>query len=130
MRADSRSAADGSLAARAGNRGQSNTGGAACAGKGEKDVFLFLGEKIGRCFLCLLGSDSSRGAAIAALGYRHCRRGKRRAQLRHGVETQLVEDCGLWPPFQLIQLVYLRYLYVGTEREKRMDVCFLLTLYI
>ena len=37
---------------------------------------------------------------------------------------------GLWPPFQLIQLIYLRYLCVGAEREKRMDVCFLLTLYI
>ena len=36
---------------------------------------------------------------------------------------------GLWP-FQLIQLIYLRYLCGSTEREKRMDVCFLLTLYI
>ena len=58
--------------------------------EGEKVIFLFLGEKIRRCFLYLLGSDNSKSAAIAALGYRHCRRGKRRAQLRHGVETQLV----------------------------------------
>ena len=36
---------------------------------------------------------------------------------------------GLWP-FQLIQLIHLRYLCGSTEREKRMDVCFLLTLYI
>lgn len=33
-------------------------------------------------------------------------------------------------PFQLIQLIDLRYLCGSAEREERMDVCFLLTLYI
>ena len=33
------------------------------------------------------------------------------------------------PPFQLIQIIHLRYLCGSAEREKRMDVCFLLTLY-
>lgn len=89
-------------------------------------VFSFLGEKIRRCFLCLPGG-SSRSAAIAALEYRH--REIACAQLRHGRKTQLVEDCGPWP-FQLIQLIYLRYLCGSAEREERMDVCFLLTLYI
>ena len=59
-----------------------------------------------------------------------CGRGK---HIHHsGSQTFMApsSSCGLRPPFQLIQLIYLRYLCVGTEREKRMDVCFLLTLYI
>ena len=51
-----------------------------------------------------------------------------RAQLWYGVENPA--RGGPWPPFQLIQLIYLRYLCVSAEREKRMDVYFLLTLYI
>lgn len=46
---------------------------------------------------------------------------------RCGTATQLVEGGGL---IQLIQLIYLRYLRGSAEREERMDVCFLLTLYI
>lgn len=48
-----------------------------------------------------------------------------RAQLRHEVEKNPARR-GLWP-FQLIQLIYL---CGSAEREKWMDVCFLLTLYI
>lgn len=62
--------------------------------KGRKMFFFFLGERIRRCFLCLLGSDSSRGAAIAALWYRH----RRENVADCGLATQLVEGCGLWPP--------------------------------
>lgn len=81
--------------------------------------------KIGGQLFCL-PSGGSRSAAVAALGYRH-RREKRCAVAARGGRTQLVEGCGLWPPFQLIQLIYL---CESAEREKRMDVCFLLTLYI
>ena len=45
-----------------------------------------------------------------------------------GGKTQLVAARGRRT--QLIQLIDLRYLCAGAEREKRMDVCFLLTLYI
>lgn len=91
-------------------------------------LFFFLREKARRYFLYLLGS---RSAAIAALGHRRRENGVCADCGTGGVrvETQLVEGCGLWP-FQLIQLIDLRYLCVGTEREERMDVCFLLTLYI
>ena len=78
---------------RANDCGQSNTRGATrerCVEKGKKVIFLFLEEKIGRCFLYLLGGDSSRSAAIAALGYRH-RREKRCAVAALGEKTQLVE---------------------------------------
>lgn len=133
MRAGDGPAADGSWAARAKSCGQSNTRGATRerhAKEGKKAIFLFLGEKIGRCFLYLLGGDSSRSAVIAALGYRPRRENVAGAVAARRGKTQLVEDCGLWPPFQLIQLIYLRYLCGSAEREKRMDVCFLLTLYI
>lgn len=96
-------------------------------GKGKTDVFLFLGEKVGRYFLYLLDGDSSKGAAVAALGYRHRRKTVRAWTAARCGKTQLVEGCGLWPPFQLIDL---RYLCGSAEREKRMDVYFLLTLYI
>lgn len=108
--------------------GKSNTGGTACegcAGEGKKDVFLFLEEKIKRCLPYLLGGGNSRGAAIAALGM-----GAAAKTMRTAAQggTQLVEGCGRRT--QLIQLIYLRYLCGSAEREKRMDVCFLLTLYI
>ena len=98
--------------------------------KGKKDVFS--GERLEGYLLCPPGGSSSRVAAIAALGYRHRRENGVRARVaaRGGarVETQLVAACGRRT--QLIQLIYLRYLCVGAEREERMDVCFLLTLYI
>ena len=50
-----------------------------CAREEEEGCFLFLGEKVRRYFLYLLGSDSSRSVAIAASGYRH-RREKRRGR--------------------------------------------------
>ena len=93
--------------------------------KGKKDVFS--GERLEGCLLCPLGGGRDRAAAIAALGYRHCRENVARA----GCGTGWNPACGgLWPPSQLIQLIYFRYLCVSTEREKRMDVYFLLTLYI
>ena len=104
-----------------------------CAEKGKKDVFSFSRGKDWKdvCFALWveteIGSQRSRPWVWAPPR-------KRRARgPQHGVETQLVEGRhlgGLWPPFQLIQLIYLRYLCGSTEREKRMDVCFLLTLYI
>ena len=94
-------------------------------GKGKAGSFLFL-EEDRRAFVCPPGGSKGKGATIAALGYRR-RREKRRAQLWHGTGNPA---CGgLWP-FQLIQLIYLRYLCGSAEREERMDVCFLLTLYI
>ena len=87
-------AADGSRVVCANGCGQSDTGGAAyegCAGKREERCFLFLGEKIRRCFLCLLGSDSSGSATIAALGYRHRRENGVGAVAAQGGKTQLVE---------------------------------------
>lgn len=97
------------------------------AEKGKKDVFLFLEEKSEGYLLCPPSESRGRSVAIAALG-----RGLRRendvcANCGTGWETQLVEGCGLWPRTQLIDL---RYLCESAEREKRMDVCFLLTLYI
>ena len=91
----------------------------------EKGRGLFWG-KIGGVFACPPGGGRGRSVAIAALGI--------------GVPPQNVAGAvaalggnpacgGLWP-FQLIQLIHLRYLCGSTEREKRMDVCFLLTLYI
>ena len=112
-------------------RGQSDTGEATreeCARKREKVIFLFLGGKIGGRLLCPLGGGRDRGAAIAALGHRHCRENVACAGCGTGWKNPA--GGGLWPPSQLIQLIYLRYLCVSTEREKRMDVCFLLTLYI
>ena len=105
--------------------GQSNAGGMTRKGareKGKTDVFLFLGERSEEYLFCPPGGSRGKAAAIAALGYRRRR------------ENNACADCaenpacgGLWPPFQLI---YLRYLCGSAEREERMDVCFLLTLYI
>ena len=111
--------------------GQSNVEGTACescAGKGKTDVFLFLEEKSEEYLLCPPGGSSSRSAAIAALGYRHRRENGACAVVARRGKTQLVEGCGRRT--QLIQLIYLRYLCGSAEREERMDVCFLLTLYI
>lgn len=109
-------AADGSWAAHARERKHSNTGGTACA---ERCFFFFSGKDQKTPFY-LLDGDSSRRSAV--LGHRH-----RRGNAARCGKTQLVEDRGLWPPFQLIQLIYLCR---SVKREKRMDVCFLLTLYI
>ena len=95
--------------------------------KGKKDVFS--GERLEGCLLCPLGGGRDRAAAIAALGYRH-RREKRRARNCGSVWNRDPACGGHRPPFQLIQLIYLRYLCGSAEREKWMDVCFLLTLYI
>lgn len=98
--------------------------------KGER-CFSFSRGKDWRAFACLSGGSRGRGAAIAALGIGTAAK-TMRAQLRHRAEHGMEDPacCGLWPPFQLIQLIDLRYLCVGTERKKWMDVCFLLTLYI
>ena len=69
-----------------------------------------------------------RAAAIAALGHRPRRENVARAAAAWGGKTQLVAATGRRT--QLIQLIYLRYLCGSAEREKWMDVCFLLTLYI
>lgn len=99
------------------------------AKQGKRAVFFFL-RKDRRAFAYPPGGSRGRGAAVAALGYRHRRENVAGATAAWCGKTQLVEGCGLWPPFQLIQLIYLRYLYGSAEREKWMDVCFLLTLYI
>lgn len=115
------------------DRGQSNAGGAtreSCAGKREDRCFSFSREKIRRCFLYLLGSDNSRSAATAVLGRRRRRENGACAGCGSVWSTGGNPACGgLWP-FQLIQLIDLRYLCESAEREKRMGVCFLLTLYI
>ena len=103
-------------------RGRSDT--QRCAKKGRK--MFFSGERLEGCLLCPPGGSRGRVAAIAALGY-----GPAAKTVRAGCGTGWNPACGgLWPPFQLIQLIYLRYLCVSTEWEKWMDVCFLLTLYI
>lgn len=131
--ADGGPAADGSRAARENGCGQSNAGGAAresCAGKREDRCFSFSREKIRRCFLYLLGSDNSRSATTAVLGRRRRRENGACAGCGSVWSTGGNPACsGLWP-FQLIQLIDLRYLCESAEREKRMGVCFLLTLYI
>lgn len=120
-------AADGPRAARVGSRierhRRSDT--QRCAKKGRK---MFFRGKDWRdvCFV-LQVEVRDRVAAIAALGYRHRRENSACA----GCGTGWNPACGGHrPPFQLIQLIYLRYLCVSTEREKWMDVYFLLTLYI
>ena len=93
--------------------------------KGKKEVFR---GKDRRAFAYPLGGGRDRAAAIAALGHRHRRENVACAGCGTGWKNPA--GGGLWPPSQLIQLIYLRYLCVSTEREKRMDVYFLLTLYI
>ena len=86
----------------------------------------YFGERLEECLL-VLQVGQRQGRSYCGLGYRRAA-AKRRAQLRR--EAWKNPACGgLWP-FQLIQLIHLRYLCGSTEREKRMDVCFLLTLYI
>ena len=87
----------------------------------------YIGERLEECLLVLqVGVEV--GAQLLRPWVQACRRKTPRAQLRR--ETWKNPACGgLWP-FQLIQLIHLRYLCGSTEREKRMDVCFLLTLYI
>ena len=111
-------------------RGQSDTGGTACEScAGKREDRCFFGERLEGCLLCPLGIGRNRVAAIAALGIGTAAKTVRaRVAARCGTATQLVAACGRRT--QLIQLIYLRYLCVSTEREKRMDVCFLLTLYI
>ena len=99
------------------------------AEKGRR-MFSFSWGKIGRGFPYLLGGDGSRSAAIEVLGRGLRRENSACADCGTEREIQLVEGCGLRPRTQLIQLIYLRYLCGSAEREKRMDVCFLLTLYI
>lgn len=93
----------------------------------EEGYFSFSWGKIGEQLLVAVagaGAQLSRpqGIGTAAKTVRTAAQG--------GPATQLVEGCGLWPPFQLIQLIDLRYLCGSAEREKWMDVCFLLTLYL
>lgn len=56
-------------------------------GEGKKVIFLFLGGKVRRYFLYLLGS---RNAATAALGYRHRRENVACADRGTRWKTQLV----------------------------------------
>lgn len=96
-------------------------------GRKEEDCLSFSWGKIGEQLLvAVVGARAQlsrpQGIGTAAKQcVRSCGTGRKK--------TQLVEGCGLWP-FQLIQLIYLRYLCGSAEREKWMDVCFLLTLYI
>ena len=97
----------------------------------KREERCFSGERLEGCLLCPPGGSRDRVAAIAALGYRRRRENGACAGCGTGWSTGGNPACGgLWPPFQLIQLIYLRYLCGSAEREKRMDVCFLLTLYI
>ena len=102
----------------------------AVRGKGRTDVFLFLGKRSEGCLLCPPGGSRGRSAAIVALGIGTAAKTSR-AGCGSGWSAGGNPACGgLWPPFQLIQLIYLRYLCGSVKREERMDVCFLLTLYI
>lgn len=87
----------------------------------------YFGERLEECLLVLqVGVE-----AVAQLSRPWVQARRREtvcAQLRR--EAWKNPACGgLWP-FQLIQLIYLRYLCGSAEREKWMDVYFLLTLYI
>ena len=85
----------------------------------------YFGERLEECLLVLqVGVEI--GAQLLRPWVQACRRKTPRAVATLGGNPA----CGgLWP-FQLIQLIHLRYLCGSAEREKRMDVCFLLTLYI
>ena len=85
--------------------------------------------KIGGQLLCL-PSGGSRSAAIAALGIGTAAEKRRGLRHRVGPRPSLQRVAARGRRTQLIQLIYLRYLCESAEREKRMDVCFLLTLYI
>ena len=112
--------------------GQSNTEGTAgksCAGKGKTDVFFFSGkDRKDVCFVLQVevevGAQLSRPWGIGTAAK------TARAQLRLGWSTGGNPACRGLIPSQLIQLIYLRYLCESVKRKKRMDVCFLLTLYI
>lgn len=112
--------------------GQSSAGRAACEGCAEKrksDVFFFLRKRSGDAFFLLWMATIAAGAQLP-----------RPWGIGPAAKNDVCADCGTrWNrdpacrgliPFQLIQIIYLRYLCVGTEREKWMDVYFLLTLYI
>ena len=95
------------------------------AEKRKESCFLFLEERPEGVGLPSGWKQRQGRATIAALWHRH----RRENVADCGLATQLVKGCGLWL-FQLIQLIHLRYLCESAEREERMDVCFLLTLYI
>lgn len=100
------------------------------AKKEKRAVFFFL-RKDQRAFACPPGGSRGRGARLLRpCGIGTAAKTVRADAAQGGPATQLIEGCGLWPPFQLIQLIDLRYLCESAEREERMDVCFLLTLYI
>ena len=127
-------AADGPRVVCVRNRGQSNIRGATrekYVEKGKKVISLFLGERSEGCLPVFqveveIGAQLSRpwgiGTAVKTS------RARVAARVEHGMEDPA--GGGLWPPSQLIQLIYLRYLCGSAEWKKRMDVCFLLTLYI
>ena len=94
----------------------------------KRSFFFFSGERLeGVCFVLWveveIGAQLSRPWGIGTAA--------KTMRARAAAQGEKNPACGgLWPPFQLIQLIYLRYLCGSAEREKRMDVCFLLTLYI
>ena len=117
-------AADGSWAAREELAGRATQEERHTRGARKKGRGLFWG-KIGGVFACPPGGVEV-GAQLSRPWVQACRRKTPRAVATLGGNPA----CGgLWP-FQLIQLIHLRYLCGSAEREKRMDVCFLLTLYI
>lgn len=91
-----------------GARGRRSTGGATCEKRAR-------GLSLGKTKRCFLGG-SGKGAAGCG-----CRRENSACDW---VGTQLVEGGGLWPQFQLIQLIYLRYLCGDTERREWRCPCF------
>ena len=94
-------------------------------------MFFFFSGKDWKDVCFVLQMEVEVGSRYRGLGYRHRRENDACAGCGTGWSTGRNPACGgLWPPFQLIQLIYLRYLCVSAEREERMDVCFLLTLYI
>lgn len=90
-------------------------------GKREEGCFSFSWRKDRRMFACSPSGGGDRSAATAALGIGTT------AKMACARTAARDREPSLWRPFQLIDL---RYLCVGTEREKWMDVCSLLTLYI
>lgn len=117
-------AADGRHARRAAGRAIRKERHAKAREKREKrSFFFFSGERLEGCLLCPLGGGRDRAAAIAALGHRHCRENVACAGCGMGWSMGGSSACGgLWPTFQLIQLIYLRYLCRSVKREERMDV--------